>query len=76
MICQEYYILLISEDTKEDEEEQADRMEDDMFLMCMEANMLSDMTLQGLEATNKVYMHLPWADNKMRTVMRFRSRHS
>ena len=24
-----------------------------------EANMLSDMTLQGLEAISKVYMHLP-----------------
>lgn len=29
-----------------DEEEQADKMEDDMFLRCIEANMLSDMTLQ------------------------------
>ena len=29
------------------DEEQADKMEDDMFLRCIEANMLSDMTLQG-----------------------------
>ena len=29
-------------------------MEDDMFLRCIEANMLSDMTLQGLEAISKV----------------------
>ena len=48
-----------SEDSKEDDEEQADKMEDDMFLRCIEANMLSDMTLQGLEAISKVYMHLP-----------------
>ncbi len=37
-----------------DEEDQADKMEDDMFLRCIEANMLSDMTLQGLEAISKV----------------------
>lgn len=30
----------------QDEEESADKMEDDMFLRCIEANMLSDMTLQ------------------------------
>merc|ERR1719211_785221 len=39
--------IMNSEDTKEDDEEQADKMEDDMFLRCIEANMLSDMTLQG-----------------------------
>ncbi len=37
------------------DEEQADKMEDDMFLRCIEANMLSDMTLQGLESIYKVY---------------------
>lgn len=30
----------------DDDEQQADKMEDDMFLRCIEANMLSDMTLQ------------------------------
>merc|ERR1719495_2219240 len=44
-------------------------MEDDMFLRCIEANMLSDMTLQGLEAITKVYMHLPNMDNKKRIVI-------
>ena len=43
--------IMNSEDSKEDDEEQADKMEDDMFLRCIEANMLSDMTLQGLDAT-------------------------
>ena len=56
-------------DTKEDDEEQADKMEDDMFLRCIEANMLSDMTLQGLEAISKVYMHLPQTDDKRRIVI-------
>ena len=40
-----------------------------MFLRCIEANMLSDMTLQGLEAISKVYMHLPSTDDKRRTVI-------
>ena len=61
--------LYLSEDTKEDDEEQADKMEDDMFLRCIEANMLSDMTLQGLEAISKVYMHLPQTDDKRRIVI-------
>lgn len=51
--------IMNSEDSKDEDEEQADKMEDDMFLRCIEANMLSDMTLQGLEAISKVYMHLP-----------------
>jgi len=29
-------------------------MEDDVFLRCIEANMLSDMSLQGIEAISKV----------------------
>ena len=44
-------------------------MEDDMFLRCIEANMLSDMTLQGLEAISKVYMHLPTTDDKKRIII-------
>ena len=31
--------------------------------------MLSDMTLQGLEAIGKVYMHLPSTDDKKRIVI-------
>ena len=33
-------------DDKGAEEEQIDKMEDDMFLRCIESNMLSDLTLQ------------------------------
>merc|ERR1719483_936624 len=51
------------------EEEQADKMEDDMFLRCIEANMLSDLTLQGLEAISKVYMHLPQTAEKKRIII-------
>merc|ERR1719461_1915633 len=61
--------IMNSDDGKDDEEEQADKMEDDMFLRCIEANMLSDMTLQGLEAISKVYMHLPSTDDKKRIVI-------
>ena len=39
--------IMNSEDSKmNDGEENLDKMEDDMFLRCIEANMLSDMTLQ------------------------------
>ncbi len=44
-------------------------MEDDVFLRCIEANMLTDMTLQGIEQIAKVYMHLPTMDDKKRTVI-------
>ncbi|XP_059081445.1 DNA-directed RNA polymerase II subunit RPB1-like [Tigriopus californicus] len=62
--------IMNSDDSKGDDDgEQADKMEDDMFLRCIEANMLSDMTLQGLEAIAKVYMHLPPTDEKKRIVI-------
>lgn len=39
--------IMNSDDSKmHDEEDAVDKMEDDMFLRCIEANMLSDMTLQ------------------------------
>ncbi|XP_026688721.1 DNA-directed RNA polymerase II subunit RPB1-like, partial [Diaphorina citri] len=39
--------IMNSDDSKmQDEEDAVDKMEDDMFLRCIEANMLSDMTLQ------------------------------
>jgi len=38
----------------QDQEEQVDKMEDDVFLRCIESNMLSDMSLQGIEAISKV----------------------
>lgn len=40
-----------------------------MFLRCIEANMLTDMTLQGIEAISKVYMNLPHEDNKKRVTI-------
>ena len=51
------------------EEEQLDKMDDDVFLRCIEANMLTDMTLQGIEAISKVYMNLPNEDNKKRVTI-------
>ena len=35
-----------------------------------EANMLSDMTLQGLEAIGKVYMQLPITADKKRIIIK------
>ncbi|XP_003425653.2 DNA-directed RNA polymerase II subunit RPB1 [Nasonia vitripennis] len=65
--------IMNSEDNKftdtQEVEESVDKMEDDMFLRCIEANMLSDMTLQGIEAIGKVYMHLPQTDAKKRIVI-------
>lgn len=63
--------IMNSDDNKfqDTEEETVDKMEDDMFLRCIEANMLSDMTLQGIEAIGKVYMHLPQTDSKKRIVI-------
>lgn len=58
-------------DDKMDDEtrEQVDKMDDDMFLRCIETNLLSDMTLQGIEAIGKVYMHLPVVDNKKKMII-------
>ena len=58
-----------SDDGKFSNEEDIDKMEDDMFLRCIEANVLSDMTLQGIEAIAKVYMHLPQTDSKKRIII-------
>ena len=44
-------------------------MTDDTFLRCIETNMLSDMTLQGIEQISKVYMHLPKQESKKRTII-------
>lgn len=40
------------------EEEVVDKMDDDVFLRCIESNMLTDMTLQGIEQISKV-CHFP-----------------
>ncbi|XP_071838270.1 DNA-directed RNA polymerase II subunit RPB1-like isoform X1 [Apostichopus japonicus] len=62
--------IMNSDDSKfQDEEEQVDKMEDDVFLRCIETNMLTDMTLQGIEQISKVYMHLPQIDNKKRIII-------
>jgi len=52
-----------------DGEEDMEKMEEDMFLRCIESNMLSELTLQGIEAIGKVYMHLPQTDSKKRIVI-------
>uniref|UniRef100_A0A0R3RGM9 DNA-directed RNA polymerase subunit n=6 Tax=Onchocercidae TaxID=6296 RepID=A0A0R3RGM9_9BILA len=57
------------EGDKGNEDEQVERMEDDVFLRCIETNMLSDLTLQGIEAITKVYMHKPTTDDKKRVVI-------
>lgn len=36
------------------DEEVVDKMDDDVFLRCIESNMLTDMTLQGIEQISKV----------------------
>ncbi|KAJ8311231.1 hypothetical protein KUTeg_011217 [Tegillarca granosa] len=58
--------IMNSDESKTDEGEVVDKMEDDVFLRCIESNLLSDMTLQGIEAITKVYMHLPTTDDKKR----------
>ncbi|KAM3182235.1 DNA-directed RNA polymerase II subunit RPB1 [Hymenolepis weldensis] len=44
----------------------SDKMEDDTFLRFIEANLLSDITLQGIPQITKVYMHQPKVSNKQR----------
>ena len=46
-----------------------DKMEDDVFLRCIEANVLTDMTLQGIETVTKVYMHWPTENKKKRVII-------
>lgn len=43
------------------EEEVVDKMDDDVFLRCIESNMLTDMTLQGIEQISKVSRSVPAA---------------
>jgi DNA-directed RNA polymerase II subunit RPB1 len=64
------HILSVDDnDDVNEEEEQVAKMEDDVFLRCIEANMLSDMTLQGIESIGKVYMHWSPTDQKKRIVV-------
>jgi DNA-directed RNA polymerase II subunit RPB1 len=41
------------------EEEQVDKMEDDVFLRCIEANLLTDMSLAGIESIGKASQSWP-----------------
>uniref|UniRef100_T1IWA4 DNA-directed RNA polymerase subunit n=1 Tax=Strigamia maritima TaxID=126957 RepID=T1IWA4_STRMM len=62
--------IMNSEASKfEDDDEQVDKMEDDVFLRCIEASMLCDMSLQGIDSISKVYMHLPSTADKKRVVI-------
>ena len=44
-------------------------MEDDVFLRCIEANMLSDLTLQGIDSIKRVYMSKPTTDDKKKIII-------
>ncbi|KAI0988983.1 hypothetical protein GJ496_007709 [Pomphorhynchus laevis] len=58
----------VDKDNEEDVED-FERMDDDSFLRCVEANILSDITLQGIESISKVYMHFPTTDDKKRVIV-------
>jgi len=60
--------LRLSRQDKEGDE-QVDKMEDDVFLRLIEANMLSDLTLQGIDSISKVYMNKPSTDDKKKVVI-------
>ncbi|KAH9286366.1 DNA-directed RNA polymerase II subunit RPB1 [Echinococcus granulosus] len=47
-----------------------DKMEDDTFLRFIEANLLTDITLQGIPQISKVYMHQPKTTDKQRVIIR------
>lgn len=44
-------------------------MEDDTFLRYIEANILSDMTLKGIEQISKVYMSMPKEESKKKIII-------
>ena len=64
-----FHMRLQNSPSDKESEEQIDKMEDDAFLRCVEQNILSDLTLQGIDAIGKVYMHKPSTDDKKRVVM-------
>lgn len=47
-------IMNSDENKFHEDEEVVDKMDDDVFLRCIESNMLTDMTLQGIEQISKV----------------------
>ncbi|KAI6236689.1 DNA-directed RNA polymerase subunit [Aphelenchoides besseyi] len=64
-----FHIRLTKHPQEKQAEEQMDKMEDDVFLRCIETNMLTDLTLQGIEAITKVYMHKPTTEDKKRVTI-------
>ncbi|KAK3699426.1 hypothetical protein QZH41_018587, partial [Actinostola sp. cb2023] len=61
--------IMNNDEGKMQDDEDVDKMDDDVFLRCIEQNMLTDMTLQGIESISKVYMNLPDEDKKKRIVI-------
>uniref|UniRef100_A0A8C3HGH5 DNA-directed RNA polymerase subunit n=1 Tax=Chrysemys picta bellii TaxID=8478 RepID=A0A8C3HGH5_CHRPI len=60
-------IMNSDENKMQEEEEVVDKMDDDVFLRCIESNMLTDMTLQGIEQISKVGGPLPtWGGDRAR----------
>jgi len=51
---------------KDESSELVDKMPDDQFLKLLEQNILSDITLQGIESITKVYMTQPIEKEKKR----------
>lgn len=51
---------------EENEENEENKLTDDMFLKAIESTLLADMTLKGIDTIRKVYMHLPNDDSKKR----------
>ncbi|PAV61603.1 hypothetical protein WR25_03126 isoform F [Diploscapter pachys] len=64
-----FRLRITTQDEKNTEEEQIDKMEDDTFLRAIEASMLSDLTLQGISSIAKVYMHKPTTDDKKKIII-------
>lgn len=46
--------------------EDEEKLSDEMFLKAIESTLLADMTLKGIETIRKVYMHLPKDNSKKR----------
>lgn len=51
-----------------EEKEEANRIDDELFLRCIESYLLADMHLLGVPSIHKVYMHRPTAEKEKRRV--------
>lgn len=47
---------------KDEEDQETDKMDDDVFLRCIENYILSDMELVGIPSIKKVYLHKPTSE--------------